>query len=103
ARSRSLTMTPTTARIARYLVLVGLPVLAILLALHQGAMLGPGLRPGGPRDVTAPAGESPLAPALLLLVQLLVILVVARVCGLLVRRAGQPQVGREDLRGLPLG
>src|SRR3954465_10374680 len=43
---------------------------------------------------------SPLAR---LLLQILVILVVARVCGLLVRRVGQPQVIGEILAGILLG
>src|SRR3954469_12246278 len=43
---------------------------------------------------------SPLAR---LLLQILVILVVARVCGLLVRRLGQPQVIGEILAGILLG
>jgi len=96
-------MTATQVRIARYLVLVGLPALAILLALHHGAALGPAWHAGGAREVPSPAAEAAAGHPGRLLAQLLVILVITRVCGLLVRRMGQPQVVGEMLAGILLG
>jgi Kef-type K+ transport system membrane component KefB len=92
-----------TGAITRYLVLVVVPALAIVVALYHGSDLGPGPSPAPPPESPTPAGGTPLAHPGLLLAQILAILLVTRVCGLLVRRVGQPQVVGEMLAGILLG
>jgi Kef-type K+ transport system membrane component KefB len=92
-----------TGPITRYLVLVVLPALAIVVALYHGSDLGPGPSPVHLPESPPPAGGTPLAHPGLLLAQILAILLVTRVCGLLVRRVGQPQVVGEMLAGILLG
>src|SRR5262245_53316431 len=77
------------------------PVLVILLVLHAGAS----------RTATSPAvpvppaaGPAAGAPDIgLLLLQLLVVLLATRLCGLAVRPLGQPHVVGEMLAGILLG
>ncbi len=87
-----------------YLLLVILPVLAILLVLH----LGSEMRPAAPLETpAAPPGPSPAGTAMpdigLVLLQLLVVLVATRTCGLALRPLGQPHVVGEMLAGILLG
>jgi Kef-type K+ transport system membrane component KefB len=83
-----------------YLLLVVLPVIAILLVLHAGAG-----REAAPAAVAPPAGEAAgSSPSVgLLLLQLLVVLVSTRLCGLALRPFGQPHVVGEMLAGILLG
>jgi Kef-type K+ transport system membrane component KefB len=89
--------------VARYLLLVVVPALAILLALYHGSGLGPERAPVRPAESATPPVGAPLAHPGLLLAQILAILLATRVCGLLVRRVGQPQVVGEMLAGILLG
>jgi K+:H+ antiporter len=84
----------------RYLLLVGVPVLVILAVLHAGAG-----RPVAPLARTLPS-SGPAAGSVdigLLLLQLLVVLLATRLCGLAVRPLGQPHVVGEMLAGILLG
>jgi Kef-type K+ transport system membrane component KefB len=95
-------LTPLARRYSvpfNYLCLVVLPVLAILVVVHVGAG-----RATAPVTIapSAPAAGSSLAIGLLLL-QLLVVLVATRLCGLALRPFGQPQVVGEMLAGILLG
>lgn len=107
---------PSPFRLApTYLALVGAPVLALFIILRAGAALAPADRPllpqSPPNVATGVAGstpdlvaQSPAIPDLpLLIAQVIVILVAARVVGVLVRRLGQPQVVGEMLAGIALG
>jgi Kef-type K+ transport system membrane component KefB len=100
---------PYSRFLPTYATLVGVPALALFVILRVGEKLarsGP-LAPtlGEPASVGAVTrGISASVPDLpLLLVQIIVILVAARVVGLLVRRIGQPQVVGEMLAGIALG
>ena len=95
-----------------YATLVGLPALALLVILHMGAAAAPANRlvvstpnPTSASAATAAAhvasGAVPDLP--LLLAQIVVILIAARLVGALVRRLGQPQVVGEMLAGIALG
>jgi hypothetical protein len=98
-----------------YAAVVGVPALALFVILRVGETItarGPALGPGPvgapPSAVvptTAPIGATGSAvPDLpLLLVQIIVILLAARIAGALVRRLGQPQVVGEMLAGIALG
>ena len=93
----------------RYLLLVAVPFLAILVALHLGTTLHPGAASGpAPADLAAAPSER-LATATasfslgLLLAQLLTVLLATRACGLALRPLGQPQVIGEMLAGILLG
>jgi Kef-type K+ transport system membrane component KefB len=99
----SLTTTRPRAAIGRYAVLVGLPLVAVVLALQQGARLGPGPIPASPPGGAAAEGAVSFAHPALLVAQVLVILAVTRACGLLAGRVGQPQVVGEMLAGILLG
>jgi Kef-type K+ transport system membrane component KefB len=96
--------TPVAARVGsfplRYLLLVGLPVLVILAVLHAGS--GRGVASSA--VPTLPASGAAATPDIgLLLVQLLVVLLATRVCGLALRPLGQPHVVGEMLAGILLG
>jgi len=92
-----------------YLLLVLLPLLAILVALHLGTARHPQAASGiPPADLAAvpPAGlATPTASSSLglLLAQVLTVLLATRACGLAVRPLGQPQVIGEMLAGILLG
>ena len=92
-----------------YATLVGLPALALLVILHVGNAVAPkdgtlttavALPTAGPATHAASATAFDLP---LLLIQIIVILVAARVTGALVRRLGQPQVVGEMIAGIALG
>jgi Kef-type K+ transport system membrane component KefB len=84
-----------------YLLLVALPFLAILVALHLGTTRHPtGASSVPPAGLAAPPASSPLG---LLLAQVLTVLLATRACGLAVRPLGQPQVVGEMLAGILLG
>ena len=97
---------PARPRLVRtYAAVVGVPVLALFAILRIGEALVPDARSvfAGARDATPP-GPAAAAPDLaLLLAQIIVILVAARVAGAIVRRLGQPQVVGEMLAGIALG
>src|SRR5262249_28152406 len=81
----------------RYLLLVGGPVLGILAVLHAGA--GRAAAPAAP-TLPAHAPAAGTADIGLLLLQLLVVLLATRLCGLAVRPFGQPHVVGEMLAGV---
>src|SRR4029450_5358430 len=89
-----------------YATLVGAPALALVVILRVGDKLvsnGPTKVPVvavGPAQVSS-GGALPDVP--LLLVQIIVILVAARLVGAVVRRFGQPQVVGEMLAGIARG
>ena len=92
-----------------YATLVGLPALALLVILRVGNAVVPkdgtlttpvALPVSGPASHTTSATSFDLP---LLLVQIIVILVAARLTGALVRRLGQPQVVGEMIAGIALG
>ena len=99
-----------------YLALVGIPALALVVILRAGAGLAPSvpiiddvqrrlaadsisLTPGA--VIASPAPAIPDLP--LLLLQIVIILLAARLVGALVKRLGQPQVIGEMLAGIALG
>jgi Kef-type K+ transport system membrane component KefB len=91
-----------------YATLVGLPALALLIILHvgNGVAARTGAIAAAASPSTGPARNAPLTTAFdlpLLLIQVIVILVAARLIGALVRRLGQPQVVGEMLAGIALG
>ncbi len=103
--------TPARTRLlTTYATLVGLPALALLILLRVGGTLASA---SPARDYPAPhttllttAGRATArgVPDLgLLIAQIVVILVAARLVGALVRRLGQPQVVGEMLAGIALG
>ena len=102
---------PSVARLVKtYLSLVGGPALALLVILQFGSLLTSNRSPTSSTTaagVTASqahaATTSPNPDLPLLLTQIVVILVAARLVGLLVRRIGQPQVVGEMLAGIALG
>jgi len=92
-----------------YATLVGLPALALLLILRVGNAVVPkdgtlttplALPASGPAGHTTSAASFDLP---LLLIQIIVILVAARLTGAFVRRLGQPQVAGEMIAGIALG
>jgi len=96
---------PARARLVRtYAALVGLPAVALFVILRTGETLPPAAgatpTPVDPAVVSQP-GMGATVP--LLLAQVIVVLVDARVVGLIVRRIGQPQVVGEMLAGIALG
>jgi Kef-type K+ transport system membrane component KefB len=103
---------PSHTRLVKtYLSLVGGPALALWVILQLGSLLTSNRRPAdsttaisaaASHAVTA-AAPSPNPDLPLLLTQIVVILVAARLVGLLVRRIGQPQVVGEMLAGIALG
>ncbi len=84
---------------ATYALLVGVPLLGLVWVLRQTA----GTPAGGPVVTLPPQPPTPLPNLLTLIVQLIVILVAARLVGWLFRRAGQPQVVGEMTAGILLG
>ena len=92
-----------------YLLLVALPFLAILVALHLGTARHPAAASGtAPADLAATPSAGLATPEAssslgLLLAQLLTVLLATRACGLAVRPLGQPQVIGEMLAGILLG
>ena len=93
------------ARLAEYLLLVGLPLAALLITLRAGAALHP-----APSFVAStPNLNAPNAPPEVVLrlpvflAQIAIILAVARLLGAALRRLGQPQVVGEMLAGIVLG
>lgn len=80
-----------------YAALVGLPLVVLALILRAGAGLEAGER------LLAPAGAPSSAPLGLQLVQVIVIVAVARGAGALLHRLGQPRVVGEMLAGVALG
>ena len=92
-----------------YATLVGLPALALFVILRVGNAVVPkdgtltpplGLPASGPAGHTTSAASFDLP---LLLIQIIVILVAARLTGAFVRRLGQPQVVGEMIAGIALG
>jgi Kef-type K+ transport system membrane component KefB len=92
--------------ILKYLLLVMVPAAAILLVLRLGSALPPAAVPTN-ATLASPHGAASDAAAMprlgLLLLQLLVVLVTTRACGVALRRLGQPQVVGEMLAGILLG
>jgi K+:H+ antiporter len=92
-----------------YATLVGLPALALLVILRVGNAVVPKdgtLTPPLALPASGPAGHTASAASFdlpLLLVQIIVILVAARLTGAFVRRLGQPQVVGEMIAGIALG
>src|SRR5688500_6259448 len=98
-----------------YVALVGAPALALSIILRVGAAIAPaGGLPESPPSVTtgllgSTPGALPTSPSSgipdlpLLLIQIIVVLLAARLVGALVRRLGQPQVVGEMLAGIALG
>jgi Kef-type K+ transport system membrane component KefB len=113
-----LRVSPSALRLAStYLALVGAPAVALVIILRVGATLAPtgGLLlrestrsvatsvTGSTRDVVAQSPGVSIPDLPLLLVQIIVILLAARLVGALVKRLGQPQVVGEMLAGIALG
>ena len=92
-----------------YATLVGLPALALLVILRVGNAVVPKdgtLTPPLALPASGPAGHTTSAASFdlpLLLIQIIVILVAARLTGAFVRRLGQPQVVGEMIAGIALG
>jgi Kef-type K+ transport system membrane component KefB/nucleotide-binding universal stress UspA family protein len=99
-QTRSQVGTPAVPTVAAYAILVGLPLAALLLILRAGAGFTPSLPPAASGAVATPAAHSFL---LQLLLQVAVILVVARLVGALFRLLHQPQVVGEMVAGILLG
>ncbi|HZR36313.1 MAG TPA: cation:proton antiporter [Nevskia sp.] len=88
----------------RFLPLYVLAVLAAVLAAAVLARWGGGLYPGGGAAVLAtPAGAAAPVPLLRLLLQMLVVIGAARLCGRGFSRLGQPAVVGEIVAGVLLG
>jgi len=102
---------PVSRFLPTYATLVGLPALALLVIIRVGERVArtaqtATLSAGEPGSVAVAVAAGPAAPVPdlpLLLVQIIVILVAARLVGLLVRRLGQPQVVGEMMAGIALG
>jgi Kef-type K+ transport system membrane component KefB len=99
-----------------YVTLVGVPALALVIILRLGEAFAPAGHASflrippteasftGPTSAAVPQSLSAAVPDLpLLLAQIIVVLLAARVVGALVRRLGQPQVVGEMLAGIALG
>jgi Kef-type K+ transport system membrane component KefB len=85
-----------------YLLLVGLPVLALLVVLKAGADLS--APAAGAVRGAAPGAASPASMNLFLLVlQVAVVLLVSRLVGMLFKKIKQPQVVGEMVAGILLG
>ena len=102
---------PRTGLLTTYATLVGVPALALLLILRvgervSGATASAVVARSDPVSVAVSTGRATAAPVPdlpLLIAQIIVILVAARLVGALVRRLGQPQVVGEMLAGIALG
>src|SRR5512139_600772 len=87
-----------------YPLLVVVPLLAILLVLHLGSARHLSTALATPHAAAPALPPAPEDTAIgLPLVQMLAILVATRICGLAVRRLGQPHVVGEMLAGILLG
>jgi Kef-type K+ transport system membrane component KefB len=92
-----------------YLLLVVLPFLALLVALHLGAARHPAPSSSSPLAAPAASAHAGLATPTasssvgLLLAQVLAVLLATRACGLALRPLGQPHVVGEMLAGILLG
>ena len=90
-----------------YVALVGAPALALIVILRVGAAVSPA--PAAAGVISRTSAEVAASPRVaipdlpLLLVQIVVVLLAARLVGALVRRLGQPQVIGEMLAGIALG
>ena len=95
----------SVARIAEYLLLVGLPVVALFVILRLGSALHPTPSLVSlPPDLDAPSASREVVLRLpVFLAQIAIILAVARLLGALLRWLGQPQVVGEMLAGIVLG
>lgn len=93
------------ARLAEYLLLVGLPLAALLIILRAGAALHPApLFVASTPNLNAPNAPPEVVLRLpVFLAQIAIILAVARLLGAALRRLGQPQVVGEMLAGIVLG
>src|SRR5262249_3705610 len=85
----------------QYVVLVVLPVLLIVAVLHAGS--GRSVAPADGRALPASIPSAGAPDVGLLLLQLLVVLLATRFCGLALRPLGQPHVVGEMLAGILLG
>ncbi len=84
-----------------YIVLVGLPVLGVLVALHAGRdLVAPAATSGAETELLTRTGAASLA---WLFLSVAVLLVCARVAGKAARGIGQPQVVGEMAMGIALG
>src|SRR5882724_5699300 len=93
---------PSVRLVRGYLVLVGLPLLALIAVVSIGDRLKvPAIAPAIIPDPASTVSSTP--PALMLILQIIVILVAARAGGALFRRVGQPQVMGEMAAGIVLG
>ena len=91
-------------RAIAYITLVGLPLLVIFGTLEAGRTLvapAPAALPA--IQPAARSAAAPLSAALVLFLQIAVILLAARVVGILFRKIGQPQVVGEMAAGILLG
>lgn len=97
-------MRPRARLVPTYAALVGVPAIALLAILRVGETFAPDRRVAPPTVNPGAAGSpSAVVDLPLLLVQIIVILLAARIVGVLVRRLGQPQVVGEMLAGITLG
>ena len=88
--------------IVAYVLLVGLPVLGVLL-LVTGDFAAPPPRHSVAEPSSDPAAQTPPPGLLALVVEVLAILVAARIAGSVFRRIGQPSVVGEMVAGVVLG
>lgn len=87
-----------------YITLVGLPFLVVLGTLEAGRTLVAPAAPALPAiQHAAQSAAAPLSAALVLFLQMAVILLAARVVGIVFRKIGQPQVVGEMAAGILLG
>lgn len=86
---------------ATYVIALALSAALAAALLRWGVALHPAL--GNGAIVPSPATAGLHQPLLLLLLQIVVVLAAARVCGQLIRRFGQPMVIGEILAGILLG
>lgn len=94
-------MTPARRTLRTYVVLVVVPLLGLAAILRAG---GGGGGDGAPTAFAGPAQQGPAPTSLaLLLVQVITIVVAARLAGALLHRVGQPRVVGEMLAGVALG
>ncbi|MGQ0586148.1 MAG: cation:proton antiporter [Gammaproteobacteria bacterium] len=90
-------------RIASYLAAVAVAVAGAVALLHWGTLLHP-VASALPATAAEPGAIERLhQPLTLLLIQIVVVLGAARLCGHLMRRLGQPMVMGEILAGILLG
>lgn len=85
-----------------YLMLVGLPLILIIVLLNYGQHRF-GMLPSQTQLTVGESGDGRTFHVLTLILQIAVILVVARLCGAIARRLGQPLVVGEMAGGILLG